>query len=70
MNRRSWIVCERSQRWAAALRLLLDQESRRDGTPHRLMEVRTLGGSLRGACRSIRIRWLASRWTARISVKF
>ena len=42
MNRRSWIVCERSQRWAAALRLLLDQETKRDGIPHRLIEVRRL----------------------------
>jgi hypothetical protein len=42
MNRHSWIVCECTQRWAAALRLLLDQETQRNRTQHRLIEVRHL----------------------------
>ena len=42
MNDSDWIVCERSNRWAAALRLVLDGQNRVDGRRRRLREVRTL----------------------------
>ena len=42
MNDSDWIVCERSNRWAAALRLVLDGQNRVDGRRCRLREVRTL----------------------------
>jgi hypothetical protein len=42
MNCGNWIVCEQSNRWAAALRLLLDDQARADGSRYQLREVRTL----------------------------
>lgn len=42
MSGGDWIVCEQSNRWAAALRLLLVSQSRVEGRRYRLREVRTL----------------------------
>ena len=42
MNDGDWIVCEKANRWAAALRLLLGSQSPADGSRCRLREVRTL----------------------------
>lgn len=42
MNDGDWIVCERSNRWAAALRLVLDGQTRVVGRRCRLREARTL----------------------------
>jgi hypothetical protein len=37
-----WIVCERSNRWAAAVRIALARQSPRDAVPQSLDEVRNL----------------------------
>jgi hypothetical protein len=42
VNDSDWIICERSNRWAAALRLVLDGQNRVDGRRCQLREVRTL----------------------------
>jgi hypothetical protein len=41
MNSSDWILCERTQRWAAAVRLALRQNMRQLGPP-RIHETRTL----------------------------
>lgn len=42
MSRREWIVCERSGRWAAALRIAVARQRAGTAAPPRLREVRHL----------------------------
>lgn len=37
-----WIVCERTSRWAAALRLALERDGAKSGPHHRIRETRRL----------------------------
>jgi len=39
----NWIICQRSNRWAAALRLAVERDAATLGVSYRLREVRTLG---------------------------
>lgn len=41
-RRRTWIVCERSGRWAAALRIAMARQQTGEAAPPRLREVRHL----------------------------
>ena len=43
MNRCDWIVCERTNRWAAALRVAVARQSQPFPAMPRLIEVRSLG---------------------------
>ena len=42
MTRCDWIICERSNRWAAALRLAGERDTAAGGVCHRFREVRSL----------------------------
>ena len=42
MNRCDWIICERTNRWAAALRLAGERDAAAGGVRHRFREVRSL----------------------------